>query len=86
MKAESNTWLSRLDICVLWNIPDLKNLVNSWGFLIVMSTAPFDLDLNEMGFHFTEMSCDVLFVVNPCSEKSSFVLAGMSPYLHSDVD
>ena len=47
--------------------------MNSSAFLIVMSTAPFDLDLNDMGFPFTDISCDVLFVVNPSSEKSSFV-------------
>ena len=73
INAGSNTWLSRLDICVLWNFPDSRNLVNSWEFLIVMSIAHFDLDLNDMGLPFTDMSCDILFVVNPSSKKSSFV-------------
>ena len=39
----------------------------------MMSTAPFDLDLNEMVLPFTDISCDALFDVNPSSEKSSFV-------------
>ena len=53
---------------------------------MMMSTAPFYLDLNDIGFPFTDMSCSVLFVVNPSSKKLSFFLAAMSPSLHSDVD
>ena len=60
-------------MCVLWNFPDFRNLVNSCGFLIVMSTALFDHDLNDMGLPFTDINCDILFVVNPIKEKSSFV-------------
>ena len=75
MNAGLKIWLSRLDICVLWNFPDIKNLANSCGFLIVISTAPFDLGLNDIGLPFTDMSCDILFVVNPSREKSSFVFS-----------
>ena len=35
--------------------------------------ADIDLDLNEMVYTFTDISCVVLFVVNPNREKSSFV-------------
>ena len=73
MNAGLKTWLSRLDMCVLWNFPDIRNLANSCGFLIVISTAPFDCDLNDMGLPFTDINCDILFVVNPSREKSSLV-------------
>ena len=71
MKAESNTWLSRLDMCCLWNPPMFRKFENSLGFQIVMSTALLDLDLKEIGLPFTDNSCVLLFVVRPRSEKSS---------------
>ena len=77
----SNTWLRRLNMCCLWKRPESRNLENSSGFLIVMSTAPLDLDLNEIGFPLTDISWDDLFVINPRSEKSSldFALNESSP-------
>ena len=48
---------------------------NSGGFRIVMSTAPLDLDLKDIGLPFTDMSCVDQFVVSPRSEKSSLDFA-----------
>ena len=50
-----------------------RKFENSRGFQIVMSTALLDLDLKEIGLPFTNLSCVLLFVVRPRSEKSSFV-------------
>ena len=48
----------------------------------MMSTAPLDLDLKEIGFPLTDISWDDLFVVNPRSEKLSLDLSfnESSPY------
>ena len=52
----------------------------------MMSTAPFDHDLDDMSLPLTDISWDILFVVNTRREKSSFVLVGMSLSLHFDAD
>ena len=71
MKEGSNTWLSILDMYCLWKPPCCRKLENSWGFLLVISTVPFALDLNDMGLPLTDSSWLFLFVVRPSSEKSS---------------
>ena len=70
IKEGSNTWLSILDICCLWNPPCCRKMENSWGFLIMMSSVLFALDLNDMGLPLTDNNWLLLFVVRPSSEKS----------------
>ena len=52
----------------------------------MISTAPFDRDLNDIGLPFTDINCDILFVVNPSREKSSLDSFGMSLLLGSGAD
>ena len=85
MKAGSNTWLRRLDICCFWNPPASRTFENSWGFLIVMSTVPFALDLNEIGLPLTDKSWVLLFVMRPRSEKLTWVFAWRSPFQYFGV-
>merc|ERR1712089_33937 len=61
------------EMCCLWNFPLFRKLENSPGFRIVMSTAAFALDLNEIGLPFMEYIPFDLFVISPSSGKSSLV-------------
>ena len=55
------------------DLPHYSTCLLSPLCIYMISTAPFDLDLKDMGLPFTDMRCVVRFVVNPSREKSSFV-------------